>query len=274
MPRCEVGESHPGVSQDRILDTRRELVLEPDPGLELIHPGTFPVLGEAAALQVQPGEAECTLRVPPSDPDESVVDPERPRVGLHPSSDLRRNRTQHELAQHHVLDDPMPERRRRRIESPQRGPRDPAARGRRSRPRPRSARCGPLPAGSSGPRRGRRRSATAEAMPRAISRASAAWASALPLSSVCTASSLSAIRCLDPSEPTTPSDRRLRKLVAVGDETLTLRPRSLRPIVKGRFQTADDQARVHPLLHAPQRLWEIPSAPKGHRSMPEERKTT
>ena len=108
----QLREPHPGVRQSRVLDTCRELVLELDAGPELVHPRPLPVLGEPAALQVEPRQTERALCVPTCDPHEPIVHLQRRRIGLDPPGDLRGNRTQHQLAEHHVLDDPVTDRRR------------------------------------------------------------------------------------------------------------------------------------------------------------------
>ena len=116
MPGREVGEAHPPFGECLVLDPGRELILELDGGLQLIHAGAFPVFGEAAAVQVEPGEAEGALCVAPGDADEPVVDPEGGRVALDPAGDLGRDRSQDQFSEDHVMHDPVPEVRRSRGE--------------------------------------------------------------------------------------------------------------------------------------------------------------
>ena len=79
---------------------------------------------EATPTQIHPGETERVLRVPARDLDEVVVDTERVGAGVHTIGDVARQRCEDELAEHHVLHDPLPilaivgsEHRRERIGS-------------------------------------------------------------------------------------------------------------------------------------------------------------
>ncbi|MFN8027875.1 MAG: hypothetical protein U0W40_16395 [Acidimicrobiia bacterium] len=64
-----------------------------------------PVLGEPAAAQVDPRQAERTLGVAPGHLHEFVVDPECLGVRAHPLRHRLRQRAQHQLAEEHVVDD-------------------------------------------------------------------------------------------------------------------------------------------------------------------------
>ena len=61
------------------------------------------MLGEPAPMQVEPGEAEATLRVTSGYPHEPIVDPQGLRIGGHPTRHHRRDRTQDQLAEHHEM---------------------------------------------------------------------------------------------------------------------------------------------------------------------------
>ncbi len=70
-------------------------------------PRIVPPLGEPAPPEVDPREPERALRVAARHPHEVVVGAERDRVLLDPVGDLGGDRAQHELAEHHVVDDPL-----------------------------------------------------------------------------------------------------------------------------------------------------------------------
>ena len=80
------------------------------PGLagRLLVAGVSDVVDEAVALQVHPRQPVRALRVAPCDAYEVVVDAKRLRVLRDPVRHDRWQRSQHELAQHHVMDDPLP----------------------------------------------------------------------------------------------------------------------------------------------------------------------
>ena len=107
--RGNIRESAPALRERRILHASGELVLELHIGLELVHAGHLPVLGEAAVMQVEPGETESTLGVAAGDPHELVVDAQCQRVGSDPTRDLGRDRTQDQLAENHLMNNAPPE---------------------------------------------------------------------------------------------------------------------------------------------------------------------
>ena len=65
------------------------------------------VLDEAVALQVHPRQPVRALRVAAGDPHEVVLHAERLGVLRDAVRDHDRDRSQHELAEHHVMDDPL-----------------------------------------------------------------------------------------------------------------------------------------------------------------------
>ena len=54
--QAQVLEAGPQLGEIRILHAGSELVLELDRRLELIRPGNFPMLGEPALVQIEPGQ--------------------------------------------------------------------------------------------------------------------------------------------------------------------------------------------------------------------------
>ena len=106
----QVGEAHPSLGELPILDARGQLVLEPHSRPQLVLAGPLPVLGEAAVVQIEPGQPERALGVAARhDADEPVVDAEGLRVHLDPTGDLRRDRAQDQLTEHHQVHHAMAE---------------------------------------------------------------------------------------------------------------------------------------------------------------------
>ena len=69
--------------------------------------GVADVLDEAVALEIHPRQPVRALRVPARDAHEVVLHAERLGVLRDPVRDDGRDRPQHELAEHHVMDDPL-----------------------------------------------------------------------------------------------------------------------------------------------------------------------
>ena len=70
--------------------------------------GLADVLDEAVALEIHPRQPVRTLRVPARDAHEVVLHAERLGVLRDAVRDHDRDRSQHELAEHHVMHDPLP----------------------------------------------------------------------------------------------------------------------------------------------------------------------
>ena len=66
------------------------------------------MLDETVPLEIHPRQPVRTLRVPARDAHEVVLHAERLGVLRHPVRDDDRDRPQHELAEHHVMHDPLP----------------------------------------------------------------------------------------------------------------------------------------------------------------------
>ena len=105
VPAGRSRERAPAFGELPVLDAGGQLVLELHRGLELVHPRPLPVLGEAAAVEIEPGQAERALGVAPGDPHELVVDAQRGGVVGDPSGDRRRHRPEDQLAEHHEVHD-------------------------------------------------------------------------------------------------------------------------------------------------------------------------